>query len=174
MTTVEDVVLSNVKEIFCSNPQYFNDLNKIINSTSDVSSRLVEYFVTQHSKEEPFIYQDGQGNTLNLYQAYAMQLKAYGKRLFDPFRRGSNKFDFFCELDGCETKVNTTVGQLFFYAWFFKTGAMEYLSRPDVRERVIAKMLTSYKDSGMSDIGKKKRVSPKKGCVMPPSNLLVF
>jgi len=170
-SSVDQVVLANVRDIFCNNPDFFTSLKAIVDASSDVSSRLVEYFVTQHSKEEPYLYKDGQGNTINLYQAYSMQLKAYGKRLFDPFRRGSNKFEFRCG----EDTVNTTVGQLFFYSWFFKTGAMEHLSKKSVREKVNERMLTSYKESGyVSSVGKKKRVSPKKGCVMPPSNLLVF
>ena len=62
---------------------------KVINSNEGknaVSLRLIDWLVTNYSKSCSVIYKVD-GKTFNMHQNYKDMLKAYSKKLFDPFRR---------------------------------------------------------------------------------------
>jgi hypothetical protein len=58
------------------------------------------------------------GKHVIVYLAYKSHLKAYSKKMFDPFCRHS-RIDF--------QGVSTTVGQLNFFAWAMEDDVIEYL-----------------------------------------------
>ena len=88
----------------------------IINGESNISMRLIDYFVTNYSKKHRVTYNledNGTKILFNVYSSYKSQLKAYNKKYFDPFSRG-NRIPFFLPND-C---IITTIGQLNFFKWF--------------------------------------------------------
>lgn len=113
-----------------------NNINRIvpiITSDSEISLRLIDWFVTNYSKKHHTIITRKDGNNivhLNVYESYRSQLKAYSKQLFDPFRR-RDRISFVYDKDNKngETKcVETTIGQLNFFRWILQIGILEHIT----------------------------------------------
>ena len=99
----------------------------IINGKSNISIRLIDYFVTNYSKKHRITYNleyNGTKFLFNVYSSYKSQLKAYNKKYFDPFSRG-NRIPFFHPND-C---IITTIGQLNFFKWFISKKIINYVSK---------------------------------------------
>jgi len=102
-----------------------NDLKTLIpllQGNGDVSLRLIDWFVTNYAKKNHVSY------TLNnqefvVYLNYKSQLKAYSKKLFDPFCR-RERILFQC---GNHDSFETTVGQLNFFRWAFEKNILDYM-----------------------------------------------
>lgn len=102
-----------------------NDLKLLIpllQGQGDISLRLIDWFVTNYAKKNHISY------TLNsqefvVYLNYKSQLKAYSKKLFDPFCR-RERILFQC---GAHEPFETTVGQLNFFRWAFEKDILDYM-----------------------------------------------
>ena len=97
----------------------------IINSESEISIRLIDYFVTKYSKVHKISYKLIENNIetlFNVFSSYKQQLKAYQKKHFDPFSRG-DRIPYFFE-DSC---VITTIGQLNFFRWFISKKILDWV-----------------------------------------------
>ena len=107
---------------------FFNDkdnLNKIIpiiSGKSDISLRILDWFVTNFSKKNNTHYQIQEKNFI-VYLDYKSQLKAYSKRQFDPFCR-RERISF---IDHDNNEIITTVGQLNFFRWAIENHIIEYI-----------------------------------------------
>ena len=98
----------------------------IINGESNISMRLIDFFVTNYSKKFRVTYninENGNNTIFNVYSSYKSQLKAYNKKYFDPFSRG-NRIPFFFP-DDC---IITTIGQLNFFKWFISKKIIDYVT----------------------------------------------
>ena len=99
-----------------------------ITGTSEVSLRLIDWFVTNYAKRYNTVLlhaQPGAGGGVvhfNVYLMYRAQLKAFSKQQFDPFRR-RDRVQFYYERSKC---VDTTLGQLNFFRWAIVHGVIEY------------------------------------------------
>ncbi len=93
----------------------------IINSKSDISIRLIDYFVTKYSKKNKISYKID-NNTFNIHQSYKQQLKNFQKKNFDPFARGIRIPYYIGNI-----WIITTIGQLNFYQWFISNKILEYI-----------------------------------------------
>jgi len=99
----------------------------IIDGKSDISLRLIDWFVTNFSKKYSTIITCAIDNNIvhfNVYLSYRSQLKAYSKQQFDPFRR-RDRIKFYYEKDKW---VETTIGQLNFFRWVLQNGIIEYIT----------------------------------------------
>ena len=97
-----------------------------ITCSSDVSLRLIDWFVTNFSKKNNTILgRTVQGNMMhfNVYLNYRAQLKAYSKQQFDPFRRRDRVMFFYDR----NRSVETTVGQLNFFRWMLQNDVLDYV-----------------------------------------------
>jgi hypothetical protein len=102
-----------------------NDLATLIpmlQGEGDISLRLIDWFVTNYAKKNHISY------TINnqefvVYLNYKSQLKAYSKKLFDPFCR-RERILFQC---GTHDPFETTVGQLNFFRWAFEKNILDYM-----------------------------------------------
>ena len=124
------------KKIHCKQELIVNSLQKfytgrtdikeilpILKGTSDLSLRLVDWFVTNYSKRHNTVYiLDGQ--EFLVYTNYKSQLKAYSKKLFDPFCRRER---ILFQIPG-EEPFLTTVGKLNFFRWAIEKNVLTYLS----------------------------------------------
>jgi len=105
-------------ERFYSNPEYIAKIKSILDGSSDLSLRLIDWFVTNYSKKYNVSYMTKAQKHVIVYLSYKSHLKAYSKRMFDPFCRWKRiKF-----LD-----IDTTVGQLNFFEWAINDGVLDYL-----------------------------------------------
>jgi hypothetical protein len=125
--TNKEQTLFNTLLIFYSTPEYIPEILPIILGCSNVSLRILDWFVTNYSKKSNVIYDisvDKQMTSFNVHKAYKTQLKAYSKKLFDPFCRGDPKIPF--QYDK-ENIVNTTIGQLNFFKWALSNNILNYV-----------------------------------------------
>jgi hypothetical protein len=100
----------------------------IVNGESNISLRLIDWFVTNYSKKQSiYIYKnkdkDKHKEQINVYTDYRSQLKAYSKQLFDPFRRRERINFYFDET----TWLQTTSGQLNFFRWAIESNILKYI-----------------------------------------------
>lgn len=149
LNSQETLLLKSLESYYTKNVNNFTLLDDIINGTSSISRRTIEYFVTNYASENNISFDlksETQSNTINfnVYISYKDQLKAHKKRYFDPFGRGI-RIPFFIN-DIC---IITTIGQLNFYRWFFSKNIHNYC-------------LTNYNTIQSSLINKKKNSKTKK------------
>lgn len=103
----------------------FDQIYNIVNSAHDptgssVSLRLVDWLITNYAKVHNIVYYV-KNTPFNIHQSYKCMLKAYSKRLFDPFRRHARVT---LELNGL--KLETTVAQLCFFRWAIDNDVLKY------------------------------------------------
>jgi len=105
---------------------------KIINGESEVSLRIVDWFVTNFAKKNYTVYElsqsmgENHSNTrFKVYNDYKLKLKAYSKKRFDPF----------CRWDRISVPYNenqlmeTTIGQLNFFKWAIENKIVDYIKQ---------------------------------------------
>ena len=98
-----------------------------------ISLRILDWLVTNYAKKNNIIYETNNKH-FNIYLDYKNQLKAYSKKLFDPFCRreriklNTTTFEWALTYDKiCEDKyIITTVGQLNFFKWFIENKILNY------------------------------------------------
>ena len=117
----QDQVVSWLQD-FYSAPGNLEKLLPILQGSSPVSLRLVDYFVTNYAKKTNAAFVIG-GKHFLVYFNYKRELNAYSKRLFDPFCRRER---IMFQARGMEPFV-TTVGQLNFFRWFIEKNILEYV-----------------------------------------------
>jgi hypothetical protein len=95
---------------------------KLLEGTSDISLRLIDWFVTNYAKQHNISYILHNQEFL-VYTNYKSQLKAYSKKLFDPFCRRER---IMFQIQGHEM-FQTTVGKLNFFRWALEKGVLDYI-----------------------------------------------
>jgi hypothetical protein len=99
----------------------------IINGTSVVSLRIVDWFATNYAKEYDTIIQyvkeNGEETRLKVHDNYKLMLKAYSKRRFDPFCRWERVHVPY--VNG--SFIETTIGQLNFFKWAIENQIVRYI-----------------------------------------------
>jgi hypothetical protein len=114
--------------IVSSLQKFYNELTdkaymiELLNGESHVSLRLIDWFVTNYSKKHNVAYILN-GSEFLVYANYKSQLKAYSKKLFDPFCR-RERISF--QLPGCDPII-TTVGKLNFFRWAYEKEIFKYI-----------------------------------------------
>ncbi len=130
--TQNELLLQNLLE-FYQNNDHMNQMLHIINGASKISLRIVDWFVTNYSKQYDIIYEipmktgivsdSIENKRFKVYNHYKLKLKAYSKKRFDPF----------CRRDRITVPYNgdkymeTTIGQLNFFKWAIENRIIEYI-----------------------------------------------
>lgn len=107
---------------FYTVPGNLEKLLSILQGNSEISLRLVDYFVTNYAKKMNTSFTKENRHFL-VYFNYKRELNAYSKRLFDPFCR-RERIQF--EARG-QTPFVTTVGQLNFFRWFIEKEIYDFV-----------------------------------------------
>jgi len=144
--TQEQWVLYRLEK-FYSNPENLNIVKRILSGESTISLRLIDWFVTNYSKKYNVAFMSNNKHVI-VYLAYKSHLKAYSKKMFDPFCRWKRiKFHDF----------ETTVGQLNFFEWAITDNILNYLetNQNQIHSDMEAR-LSEMKEVCKND-GKKKR-----------------
>ena len=129
------ILLESLIKYYKTNIQAFTS---IITQKSAISLRILDWLITNYAKKNNINYNIQINNetiNFNIYLDYKNQLKAYSKKLFDPFCRRErikiniqtlewsiyNKNDIIKE-----DELITTVGQLNFFKWFIQNDIIKY------------------------------------------------
>ena len=105
-------------EKFYSNPENLTKVNLVLSGQSPLSLRIIDWFVTNYAKKYNSSFVTSRKKHIIVYLAYKSHLKAYSKKMFDPFCRSKRiKFQGF----------DTTVGQLNFFEWVITDEILEYI-----------------------------------------------
>ena len=117
----QELVVSRLQQFYAERPDV-KELMPLLQGTSMVSLRLIDWFVTNFSKRHNVAYIH-EGTEFLVYANYKSQLKAYSKKLFDPFCRRER---ILFEVPGFEAFV-TTVGKLNFFRWAIEKNIINYI-----------------------------------------------
>jgi len=130
--TQDDLLLQNLMN-FYENAANMLTIRAIVNGESQVSLRIIDWFVTNYAKkyETEYVIQMRTGILKDLiedcvfkvYHRYKLQLKAYSKKRFDPFCRW-DRISIPC---GDECFMETTIGQLNFFKWAIENRILNHI-----------------------------------------------
>jgi hypothetical protein len=137
ITKKSQILLNSILQYYKENNSIFN---YFISQKNILSLRILDWLVTNYAKKYNInynIYKNNKCINFNIYLEYKNQLKAYSKKLFDPFCRRErivlNIIDLtyqnmkddeeYYEKEG---EILTTVGQLNFFKWFIENNVLEY------------------------------------------------
>jgi hypothetical protein len=131
---------------FYANHIHLEKVKSILDGSSQLSLRLIDWFVTNYAKKYNVAYLSKTQKHVIVYLSYKSHLKAYSKKMFDPFCRWKRiKFQDF----------ETTVGQLNFFEWAISDDVLDFLEKN--REQVQADMESRLHESKDSSSSQKKR-----------------
>lgn len=137
---------------FYSNEENMREVVSVVNGSSDISLRMIDWFITNYAKKNVSISVRDDDH-LNIYNSYKGALKTFSKQQFDPFRRHERILFKYGDSDALET----TVGQLNFFKWAIETGVIDY-----IRQNKVAV------EKSMIDCGAAK---PSKKALSPEQNV---
>ncbi len=122
MNKKQNLLLKPIAEFF-SDQKNVNRMMSIINGTSSISLRIIDWFVTNYSKKYNITLTLSNKNQFTVYLQYKSQLKSYSKKQFDPFCR-RNRIYFPVN---ASTVIETTIGQLNFFRWAIENSVIDYI-----------------------------------------------
>lgn len=161
-TTQNQLLLDNLME-FYENKDYLKQMMNIINGESNISLRIIDWFVTNFAKKNYTMYEiltkttldgDPERKRFKVYNDYKLKLKAYSKRKFDPFcrwERISIPYDN-------NIVMETTIGQLNFFKWAIENKIIDYIR--ENYQAIESDMNTrnnTYKNQGKQDSKTRKK-----------------
>ena len=125
--TQNNLLLNSLLQFYNNEKKNLNTMIKIINGESEISLRIIDWFVTNYAKKYNIAYNinyDGIIKKFIVHISYKSQLKAYSKKMFDPFcRRERIKF-----INNNNDEIITTAGQLNFFRWVIENNILDYIS----------------------------------------------
>lgn len=157
--------MSSSELLLLSLSKYYSRNNKIkilkdiIDNKSELSLRLIDWYVTNYCKQHNIVYILNRKNNkeyFNVYMNYRAQLKAFKKVLFDPFRRRDRTM-FSYDKNNC---ISTTIGQLNFFRWAINNEVFDHLLKDIVN--VENDMLTRHKNKDDASTVSVSSSNPKK------------
>ena len=124
ITNKGQLLMQSLTNFFTTGAENIERFRRVTAPSSDVSLRVIDWFVTNYSREFDVSCKHKERRTLfSVHDAYKSQLKAYSKRQFDPFCRRT-RINFYYVAG---KKVVTTVGQLNFFRWAIDSGVLDYI-----------------------------------------------
>ena len=130
LSAKEISILAKIDEFFSHKPSYIKIMLDIIDikTKSDISLRVLDWFVTNYSKHNNIYYKckiGQQEDIFYVHHEYDKQLKGYQKHYFDPCCRAPGKVIY--EYGEKPVKILTSIGQLNFFRWAIKYKVINYV-----------------------------------------------
>ena len=119
--TQNDLLLKKLLK-FYESKNVLDEILPIINGTSKLSIRIIDWFVTNYAKKH-FVVYNVNDSRFKVYTDYKLKLKAYSKKRFDPFCRWERIKIPYDE----ESCIQTTIGQLNFFRWALENDIINYI-----------------------------------------------
>lgn len=117
----QELIVNSLQRFYASRDDK-TEVMRLLEGTADISLRLIDWFVTNYSKQNNTSYILNNQEFL-VYTNYKSQLKAYSKKLFDPFCRRER---IMFQIPGYPL-FQTTVGKLNFFRWAIEKGVLKYI-----------------------------------------------
>lgn len=117
----QELIITSLQKFYADRTDA-DEILQHLQGTSSISLRLIDWFVTNYAKQYNTSYILNAQEFL-VYTNYKSQLKAYSKKLFDPFCRRER---IMFQLNGYEPFL-TTVGKLNFFRWAIEKGILDYI-----------------------------------------------
>lgn len=124
-------ILKKNKQFFSYDKKYVNIMLKIINGESEISIRVLDWFVANYSKKNNIYYKiriNGKCDLFYVHNEYKNQLNGYSKLYFDPFCR-KRKIIYCYKSKNGEKDINfiSSIGQLNFFQWAIRNKVINYV-----------------------------------------------
>jgi len=163
--TKSSLLMHKLFNHYKENFKYTEILKAVIEQKSIISLRMLDWFVTNYSKRNNIYYT--LGDTLfNVHFNYKNQLKAFSKKLFDPFCRRQRMFLYIHddklikwsesleEHDNKTTVIVTTIGQMNFFKWAIYNNVLNYVikNNSDIELDMVQRSNNRKKDGKRSII----------------------
>lgn len=117
-----DILKTSLLKFF-ENKENIDRFLPIINRTSPLSLRLLDYFCVNYSRSKQVVYMI-MDKYFDVHSSYKNQLKTFSKKRFDPFRRNT-RLTFRYENE----RFDTTIGQLCFFKWCLTHKVLDYVEQ---------------------------------------------
>ena len=156
--TTQDLLMHSVSHFF-NIKKNIEIMIPIIEGKSQISLRVIDWFVTNYSKKYNTYYnlklKDGLSKPFFVYLDYKQQLKAFSKKKFDPFCR-RERIDFY---DHDNNPIKTTVGQLNFFKWAIQKGIIQFIEKnlKEIENYMNNSIRQAYKKTDETDGEKQRR-----------------
>lgn len=133
--TQNDLLLHKVLRFYNENDgKHMETMLSVINGGTNISLRIMDWFVTNYSKKHYTVYElvgsttttttTARAKRFKVYVDYKLKLRAYSKKRFDPF----------CRWDRINVPhkngtmyIQTTLGQLNFFKWAIENEVLRYI-----------------------------------------------
>ena len=155
--TQNDLLLHKVLRFYHENDgEHMEKMLAVINGTTNISLRIMDWFVTNYSKKHYTVYELEDSGTppkrFKVYVDYKLKLRAYSKKRFDPFCRWER---INIPHKNGTTYIQTTLGQLNFFKWAIENQVLRYIhenysvieSDMNIRNNTSRKMAKSHHTS---------------------------
>lgn len=154
----QELIISSLQRFYAGRTD-LNEIVDLLKGTSAISLRLVDWFVTNYAKAHNTSYTVS-GQEFVVYMNYKNQLKAYSKKLFDPFCR-RERISF--QVPGHEPFL-TTVGKLNFFRWAIEKDILTFIKghQTEIEREMNSTMRELAKQSkgaAKGEAGKRTRTS---------------
>jgi hypothetical protein len=149
------LLMESLKKFF-DEPSNLDNWLPIVQGKSEISLRVIDWFVTNYSKKNNTIIKF-EKRDVNVYLNYKAQLKSYSKKLFDPFCRRERIIFLY---DNDEEQI-TTVGQLNFFRWAIENKVVEYIKSnlKDIEDDMNNSIRNLYKKNNNGERRKRHELS---------------
>ena len=158
-STQNQLLLHNLTEYYAQHNR-LETILPIINGTSELSIRIIDWFVTNYSKQYYTVYSILDEHKQHLrrfkvYTDYKLKLKAYSKRRFDPFCRWERIYIPYKD----NTHIQTTLGQLNFFKWALDNDIIKYIQANlhNIEQDMLERNSNSKKKMKINDAKNKTR-----------------
>lgn len=156
----EMLIYKMVRDFFLKNcnKKTIEKMVDIIEKNSDISLRILDWFVTKYTKKKINIIIDNEEvREFDVHISYKGQLKSFKKKIFDPFKRKEPcKFNFAWDPEDPTKKVTTTLAQLNFFKWAITNKIIDYV------EANLIQITKAMNQSNKDDRKKKREKKIKK------------
>ena len=122
LSTQNSLLLTNLLQYYKINNK-LDTMLEIINGSSKISLRIVDWFSTNYAKKYFTVYNLKNGRRFKVYEDYKLKLRAYSKKRFDPFCRWERITIPYNE----DKHIQTTIGQLNFFKWALENEVVDYI-----------------------------------------------
>jgi hypothetical protein len=119
----QELIVNSLQRFYAGRDD-INEIVQMLQGTSDISLRVIDWFVTNYAyvHNTSYILNDQE---FLVYRDYKSQLKAYSKKLFDPFCRRER---IYFQVPN-HPPFLTTVAKLNFFRWAIEKEILHYIRK---------------------------------------------
>ena len=119
----QELIVNSLQRFYAGRPD-IAEIVQLLQGTSEISLRVIDWFVTNYAKTHSTAYILN-GQEFLVYRDYKSQLKAYSKKLFDPFCRRER---IYFQVPN-HPQFLTTVAKLNFFRWAIEKEILDYIKK---------------------------------------------